>query len=449
MILKKNTLHDCLWAILFAVVSVVVYYMFYEINNGTFVLAILSAIVRSLLLVFVLNKIHKACDDNCYTGAAYLLYSTVIYNSISSIKYSVDYLYTGAIDDLLIRVLGSLYIDFVIVVATNVFSRIHRKNVKRYHIVNRGTNVYIPLFLTYIIVFIYAGLNLSYTIVNSSMLVSGVSRTMRTFVYALTYITYAAIVLNVKKNKNGNISFPCLIPVLLVCVVNAYMTLITGKKNIIIVFAVVIICGLLFAKKINFKIAKFSALASPLALQAIQIFSESTSSRSFFTNLYQLQYHAFRFDLSDLATHISLKFGSIQNPLTIISESISYAVPSVISKNKTTDLLNYKAQLGAVGLNPEFDFNDTFFSMGAQAGGFLGILLVFILITIFFEWYSMKLLNMKSIGSIMFLVLIGYFASCESDWSMFVYQTRDTVIYIVLTWLVFRLFTRIRRGGQR
>lgn len=189
MVIKKNSFYDFLWASFFAIISVVVYYVFYDINNGTLFLAIVSAIIRSLVLVFVLNNIKKTCDNNYYTGAAYLLYSSAIYNSISAIKYSVDYLYTGAINNLLIRVLGSLYVDFVIIVATILFTKFHKRNVIKDRAIKNSIDISIPTLLTYIIVIVYVILNLNYTRVNLTMLVTGVSRTMRTFVNALTYIT--------------------------------------------------------------------------------------------------------------------------------------------------------------------------------------------------------------------------------------------------------------------
>lgn len=448
MVIKKNSFYDFLWASFFAIISVVMYYAFYDIDNGTLLIAIISAIIRSLVLVFVLNKINKVCDNNYYTGAAYLLYSSAIYNSISAIKYSVDYLYTGAINNLLIRVLGSLYVDFVIIVATILFTKFHKRNVIKERGIKNSVDISIPTLLTYIILIVYLILNLNYTMANLTMLVAGVSRTMQTFVSALTYITYTAVILNIKKNKSGRFIISSLIPLVAVALANVYMTLITGKKSVIIVLAMIIICGLVYTKKISFSIAKFAAFSSPLALQVIQVFSESTSSRLFFTDLFKLQYHAFRFDLADLATTISVNFANTENSLGVIWESISYAIPSAVLVNKGTELLNYKNQIAAVGLNPEFDFNDTFFSMGAQAFGFLGILIIFVIIVLFFEWYSVKLLKIKSIGAILFLVLIGYFASCESDWSMFIYQTRDSVIILIISWVVFRLFTKIRNGAD-
>lgn len=40
--------------------------------------------------------------------------------------------------------------------------------------------------------------------------------------------------------------------------------------------------------------------------------------------------------------------------------------------------------------------------------------------------------KIKGIGSALIIVLVSFFVSCESDWPMFIFRTRGTVIYVLL-----------------
>ena len=448
MKIKPYILLDFACVYIFTTISILLYYHFFKIENGTLFFAIIATAVRSLITVYTMNNIENTCKDNYYSGGAFLLYTTVLYNQVASIKYSVDYFYPGAINTLYTRALGSLYIDFVIMVANIFFKYYHKK--KYENIEKKDSIIGIDfLYITLLFLFIYVYLNFSSVFKTGQLLIYSVSRTSRTFVNSLTYITYALTIMNIRLDSNKRVVVKSTIPCILLTVVNLLLTMITGKKNIIIVYMVVTICGLLMTRKIKFSIAKISAYISPLILQIIQIISERTSERDWFNTTYLLRYHAFRFDISDFAITIANRFSSITKPFNVIIEALEYSIPKVFNVNKISELIEYKTQIESVGLTRDFDFNDTFFSMGAQVGGYIGIMIVFIAILIFFEYFSYKIYKIKIIGGCINIVLISYFASCESDWSMFIFQTRDVFIYIILSYILFRVSLKIKNGGNQ
>ena len=440
MSFKFDIIKDTLKAFLFTSLAVFLYYSFYSISNGTLWIAILSSLVRSFVTVLVLYIIEKACDDNIYTGGAFLLYSCVIYNQISVIKYSVDSFYEGSIASISTRLFGSLFIDFVIIFTSIIFYVYHRHRVKISYSNMNLKRLNVSFFVVYPMVFLYIILNVYYTHNTGNILNTDVSRTFRTFTTLFTYLVYALIIVYIKKEED-KFKFSSFIPLILVLIVNFYLTMVTGKKNIFIVLGVVVICGLLITKKIKFKYVKYIAFSSALLLQFVQISSEAFSSRTWYNTNYLLQYHAYRFDLSDLPMTIALRYNNIENPFSIITESFEYSIPSFLVPNKNLELNQYVNSMESVGLNGDFDFNDTFFSMGAQVGGFIGIISIFIIIMLFFEWMSWGLLNFKN-GLCINVVLIPYFATSESDWSMFLYQTRDLIIFILFSYLLFYLILK-------
>jgi len=445
MKIKRKDAREFIIAFTFACLSVVIYYFSNNINNGTLYFAVLGCLIRSLTMVITLKLIEVSCINNIYSGAAFLLYSTVIYNSISCIKYSVLTFYSGALNTLLSRGLGSVFIDIVIILSSIVFARYHRTIVRRLENQIDRIELNVPIWITIILVVAFSYVNIVNVRLTGNTLVSNVSRTMRTFVNLFTYITYAATILSVRRTKKGKLNLLSLTPIALVGVVNLLMTMISGKKNLIVVFGITVVCGLLYTKKISFKFAKYVAYSSPLLLQIVQTFSEVISGRTFFNTLYKLMYHAFRFDLSDLAVTIAANFSKISKPWEVIVEAIEYSIPSIFNTNKASELVAYKDQMAAVGLIRDYDFNDTFFSMGAQIAGFVGIIAVFLLIVLFFEWISAKIVRIRIIGPGIMLVLISYFASCESDWSMFFFQTRDMFIYIICSYFVLRIILKVRK----
>lgn len=443
IIIFKSEFYDWLIASFYSILSLGIYYIYYHIDVDSIGISILASLFRSLVLCIVLSCVRNACEDNVYTGGAFMLLALALYNQISNIKYTVPYLYTGSINNMYTRIVGSLYVDLLIIFVAIVFLLLHKKMFRGKH--NGAKEYRLNGGVVYASTILFSVVQL-YTVSKYGVTVSArVSRTMLTFVMAFIYVIYAMAILYVKAKDNGKIIWRSCIPIAVLFITNLYITMVSGKKNYVIVFGMVIICGLLVCKRIKFKIVKRIAYAMPVIMTMLVIISEALGKREgFYTEFYRLQYHAFRFDLSDLATTISIRHSNINSPLKIIGEAAKYSIPSVFSPNKVTDLLEYKRQLISVGLNSEFDFNDTFFSMGAQVGGFTGMIIVLLLILLLFEIISNIVISISKMGDEVFLVLLSYFATCESDWSMFVFNTRDIIIYIIVAFTVMNIIGILR-----
>lgn len=448
MLIKRKDIRMYGIITFFSVLSLIIYIEYYKIDRNVYPISFLSVMIRSSVLLFVLGTIEKTCQKDYYSGGAFLLFCTALYNQVSIIKYTVPYFYTGSIENIYIRAFGSMYIDIIIILSSIVFKKVHslfnRHTEKTICKIEEQKFFKVPASIVYLFVIIFVTVQLGSVLGTGTSITSSVSRTMLTVINVLIYITYAMATIYVKR-KNNKIVYTSCIPILVVLIVNIVVSLITGRKNFIVLFCVVVLCGLLLQNKINFKYAKYAAAISPLAMQLLIIVSEAISKREgFFTELFRLQYHAFRFDLSDFAITISTRFSKIIHPFKVVSEAINYAVPSFINDNKIQTLSEYRQSIMAIGLNGEFDFNDTFFSMGAQVAGFVGIAIVFILIMVFYEWLSSRIIRIRYIGGGILLVLVTYFSSCEADWSMFIYTTRDTLVYLLIAYIIFYLIKKIR-----
>lgn len=444
MKLNQVLFFEFMVAFAFLFFSVVLYYNVNDIQNDSLGIATLDCLARAFIMVFVLERIKKSCNGNSYTGATFLLYSTVIYNSISAIKYSVTSFYPGAIDNTLIRIIGSFYVDLIIIFGVLTFEKFHNTYINKLSLQDTNIKLHVPVYTSFLLVVLYSCVNIYSVITKGNVLVEEVSRTLATFVNLLTYLTYASAILSIKKTSTGKINYLSALPIIALIVVNLYFTMATGKKNLIMVVGLVIALGTLLNGLITFKSLKYIAYCSPFFFQILQAVSELTSKRDFFDTQYKLIYHAFRFDLSDLAVTISLNYSKLSGTFDVFVEALNIIIPSILYPDKNTELIAYMNQMEEIGMIRDFDYNDTFFSMGAQIGGFVGMAVVFMAIIIFFEWISIKILNIKKIGLSIMIVLVSYFATCESDWSMFLSQTRDMILITFFAYWIFKVIIKKR-----
>lgn len=191
---------------------------------------------------------------------------------------------------------------------------------------------------------------------------------------------------------------PSHLPLLIVGAVQAITTLCTGSKQALTGFALYCLLAFLVAGRISMRQLSLLLVLSPLLLCLVTGVSEHTSGRlSGYPTRFVMQYHAFRYDLSDLAITIAERETEdpergLEEGLKVVREALEMAVPSVLSggygkeSGKPTELDAYRNQLSGIGLYPDADdYNDTFFSMGAQLLGYPGIFLVFAGILILYD----------------------------------------------------------------
>lgn len=445
MIRKKSIILFGL-SYLSAWLTVVVFFIQNHISYDRVFISFVDAVLKSLIFTYVISAIDERNNGQYYTGASFLLLATVLYNQNSVTKYAVSSLYTGSVDNTFLRFVASQIINLTILVTTFLWRKVHKKNIRTGKVGKRfKKEILVPSVLLWILIILYVILQVVSIYMYGTVARNISSRTMRTVLNALTYVLYSLLVINVKKGVRGKLNIKSLMPIMVMFMLNLYITLETGGKQFIVIFALIICCGLVYLNKVPFDSIKWWLATSPLILQLITSISELMSGRM---ALYQsdivLHYHVFRYDLADFAYTIASRYGRINAPLRVIGEAIEMAIPKVFLPSKIDELEAYPAQIGEVGLDSLFDYNDTFFSMGAQAAGFVGIFLVFFLVVLFYEWLSIKIQNIKHVGAPLFLLCISYFAYPESDWSMFVSNTRDLLVYIIIGIIIFKLSVRFR-----
>lgn len=334
-------------------------------------------------------------------------------------------------------------------------------------------------------------------------------RTMRTVWEGLTDLVYLSLVLSwgrgersERGKQSGNRICPCgnpeslqhperkseqarqrarsvlpVLPFIIVGLVQGLTTLRTGSKQALAGFALYGLLALLVTGRIRVRELTGLLIISPLVLCLLTGVSEKTSGRlSGYPDRFVMQYHAFRYDLSDLAVTIAERqiwreeriswediddrnhMGSrilemspvpsekaLQEGSTVVREALEMSVPSVLSgkRGKQEEMTAYPDQLSRLGLCPEQDdYNDTPFSMGAQIFGYPGIFLVFAVMLLLLDVMGAALesglrrvlrdsaggtkgMNLSEPGTIALLLILPYALQAEGDWFMWVYRTRD------------------------
>lgn len=443
---KIDTLKFFFISLLISVLTIYLYNLIYNVPTPNYTVAILNCFFSTLTMVIVLEIVFKMADKVGYTGASFLLIVSVLYNQISIVKFSAPYLFEGYISDTNQRFLGNLYIDFVIIASAIIVYIVNKRsknNSKSFY-----KNYSIPLYFSYILSLMYGFLNLIMFIATGQTLANDLSRVMQTINSIFQCFCYTVVAITFDHDEKGRPKTLTLIPVLIVIINGFLLALLSGKKSAIVLPIYAIMFTLLFVHKISKKQVMIVCAILPMLYRILSDMSNIVSSRmSAFSLMFKLQYNGFRFDLSDFAITIASRFHVYPHPFTVLKEAIEYALPSFINTSKPDSLIYYQSQLEGLGIADAHtqDFNDTLFSMGAQIGGYIGIFLTFLVILLFFNWLSKRLQKGNRVLNFVCILLITYFSTIESDWSMFIWNTRDMLLYILIGYLIFNILLRKKK----
>lgn len=440
---RKSCFGELLIAWLSATVTIILFYSAHGIDNGTYFIAITDAFFKSLTMVIVFSILASVTRSSYISGATMFLLVNILYNHNSVLRYAVSSLYEGSISNNSVRFLGGLYVNFILIIAALIWRRQHLRNQEfqsndEYGVIE---NLRVSPWIACSLALVYLMIEIYSLFTTGSPLASNSTRMMSTVVKAMECICITLATLTIKKGKIGYKPIS-LIPAAIILLTVVIVTMSTGSKRYLVGTALVMVCCLIFQKKLEFARIRYLLYLSPLALQGITNLSEAISGRwgdKTSWGLFTLRYHVFRYDLSDLATTMSLRYWQSTNKLKLLTEALQQSIPSAIYKNKPESLEMYKANIHSMGLEMSMDFNDTFFSMGAQLGGFVGMLIFFVLVVLFFEWISRRIIRIKKIGPAILMTFMEYFSWAESDINMFIYHTRDLILYLFFSWIIFRL----------
>lgn len=440
MKVKKNFIYGFIVAFICAILTIFLFYIANDIENDTLLIAIVGAFFSTLTMTIVISKIEIALNYTELSGPVVFLLVAVLYNQNSVIKYAVNSIYDGAIDNLTQRFFGALFIDILIVFGTYFWSWMHRNNKEFLKNSKKDfQQLTVPGYVVYFMVISYvllAFLSIGYV---KSKLVSVI-------LTGYSYLCFSAVALYVKI-YNNKYRLSSLIPIVLLGFSLFILSILGGSKQIIIRAAIVIVCALIFQNKLSFNKIKIALYTSPLIMQGLVSLTELISGRFInYSTEWMLRYHIFRYDLSDLAMTFAFRFDNLKYSWGIVKEAFLYSLPSFLYSSKEEILPMYNANVMSAGLEGyPMDYNDTVFSFGAQIGGFLGIVIAFFAVLFLHEWISKKLIRISRVGPAILMTVFGYFSYVESDLFMFVFNTRDLLVYIVLALVVYRIFLKIRK----
>lgn len=437
MIIQKKTIIDCFFAYLCADITILLFYNANDVKNETLFISFVGAFFSTLCMVAVVKILENTLLDTVLSGPVVFLLVAVLYNQNSVIRFAVESLYDGSIENRMERLFGAIFIDVLLVTGTFFWSEMHKKN----KLFNKDKgyalqSLTIPGFAAYF-------LTISYMIMSLMMQTTEVNNFLKLIQTGYSYICFSAVALYVKVKKR-RYELPSLIPVVLLGIHLLILTNLVGSKQIIIRAAIVIACALILQNKLSLNKIEVLLYASPLIMQGIVSVTELFSARFVnYANAWMLRYHVFRYDLSDLTMTFALRFKSMKYSAEVVKEAFLYALPSFLYGEKQEVLPMYNANVRSAGLEGfPMDYNDTVFSFGAQIGGFLGIIIVFFAVLVLQEWISKRVIKIKNVGPAILMTILGYFSYVESDLYMFLFNTRDVIIYIILALFVYKIFLR-------
>lgn len=435
-----------------SVLSIIIYNYAYNVSSSHLPVAILNSFFSSFTLVFIIDAVFNGASRHGFNGASFLLLSAAFYNQNSIFKFSVDTLFAGFIDNPYTRLLGSIYVDLILIVTTVLVIKTKNKYSNKTFILD---SLYIPQAVVLILAILYLMLNLVMYVKTGETFATAVSRFMQTIDNLFKSILYVLLGVSLSKTEGKRSKYlGTYLSAIIVIFTALILSALSGKKSALILPIYSIMFILVYFGKLKKKHIFILAIFLPAVFQLLTYFTLAISGRAaimHYSLLFQLQYNGFRFDLSDFAITVASRFSQYKHPIRILIEALEISVPKVFLPNKIEEVMYYNDQLNAMNIAEAYtqDFNDTLLSMGAQVGGFIGMALVVFLIAVTFKYFSYKLKSINYIGELLFLLSIQYYSTVESDWAMFIWNTRDILISIFLGAIIFRIIVRYKKNKHK
>lgn len=405
---------------------------FFEFTPNTYGYAFVHAIIASLLMIQLIRVGEKTVYRNSESLVFVSLLTICLYNYCSSGKFIISELYPGFIDTPVERLFGSLYVDIVILVAIRLWDKLNSK-----HISKRVTNpkyYKINIFLTLAVTMLYFVKTLNTIIFHVSFLVIS-NATLDRFLNSLLCALALFLVIMGYYSKKNKIIYLFLFVIIIGSAVISSIG--SGKRNQLLVPVIFVIAILYLMQKINFKFFRALISGIPIGIvflsNIIFLLSERYSTR----NYWYVRDFVYRFDISDFAITIaksgSVSYGSIVDGIISAIPRLQYAGNG------------YSNTMLKAGLSGIEDYNDTIFSIGAEVLGYVGILIIPIIILLFLEEldYFLKSRKTYNLRLSRFLIIFE-FTVAETTWAMFILYTRNAILGILIGFILLKILLKAR-----
>lgn len=410
--------------------------------------SIIHALLAAVAVDITLNTIETTesrCGATISLGGI-CLYTINTYYILSIIKYGAYKEYATFTDDIHLRFFGSIIV-FAVVLLTNKVLR--RRQVKFYK--KDNIKLYDNALLTYLLIIFASILIVYYAYKEGSRYAGAISLNTPTEAFFAILrdllssfaVAYAVNHYNSRKPYTG-------IPLAIYVVSIGMSAAITGSRTQLIKPIILIIYSLILLRKI--KVEKLRAITAimPIAIIVVTSFTFLLSSRREVISFDEISNNiGYRFDLTDLSMTYFARTGWLKfDPSTFLSGVIQ-AIPSAFLPEgfKKMHVTAYEVMIRNNGLySYSGDFPDTYFSMGAELLGVIGMIAIPILFVYIFERIDQYAMKKYANGLFIRIAIVGWVVTIERAWTEMIPLYRNLIIYIVIALISERLFFKYQRN---
>lgn len=429
------------------IMYIFMYYFIFSIKLDSIIYAIIHSILSVILSYFMYSEIQNSYIKNKFSATSITLIIANVYFMISSIKYTQESLYPGFISDNRIRLVGSVLVFFSILIATSWWKRLNKKRKSIIYFNNQ--KLIINKNIVYLFIFLYLGFTILSYIKNpvSNYLTAYQSPTSKEQFFSLINITLrnllilSSVMIYEKKIINKQIQLVIVMSVFL------FNSMVTGSRSALISPLFLIVYIMIRENKIKFKTIIYALCFSPVGYIIFTTIIFITSGRiGTFRNKGIAWDIAYRFDFSDFPMTILTRTKMIFIDLGQIMDGLSLSIPSIFWPNKLNSIgKNSQVELLVnSGLSPITDYTDSFFSMGAEFAGVLGLIFLFPILVYIFEKIDYRLSKKGNLGLVIIAIIFDLFTRIEIPWINFIPSLRDKILSIIIGLLLYKIFLRIR-----
>lgn len=430
MNLKHTELEIIFAGIIYVVYTHVFISKIYAINDWSLFYSLIHSFLASIILIYLFRVGQRTIERNSESLVFVTFLMICIYNFSSSNKYIIPYLYPGFVDNSFIRLLGSVYVDFIILVAILIWDRFNVKHINRKQ---KNYNLYSGnTFTGLITAVLYALFALNNTIFKIPILYIA-NDTLRSFANTfLCSISLLTIIVELQARKN---CFFNIVLMSVVIVVEIIISINTGKRHELIIPVVTILSYMYIFKKLKIPFARRLIAWCPLVIIIGTQLLFEISGRYVNQGYWYIREFVYRFDLSDFALTVS---ASEFKGLSSLVEGVIAAIPGV-----SIDNLSYQGVMYGAGLSVIEDYNDTIFSIGSELCGLAGMAIVPIIIILLLEVMDWKLKTSRLTGVRFSRLLIVFeYTIAETTWAMLFLYTRNALLAVIIGFVVLTLIIR-------
>lgn len=426
-----------------AYVYVLFFYFISDADIETLFYSVVQVTIGTLFLIKIIYEIDFTISKGKSSLASMTLLITILYYQLSSIKYYSESIYGTFVENNLLRFIGSMLIAIVILLSLTIWKYINNKR-HCYKV------PYIYTFDRRVLFFLIFGLFIYQYVAYGANYVPIYFRDSPTFhtvedqVKDLIYLSIKTLVLLgtcLAYRKNDLITKLNLI---LVVILIFTETIFRVSRGLLIEPSLLLLYGLVFMQKIKFYIFRGIMVLVPILMVAISSTIWLLAGRYTVITYELLTWQmGYRFDLSDFPmTLLSHMQNIFWINIDVITDGIKMAIPSTLFSGKIDESIYNAHELLYMHANMGYniDYPDTFFSMGAEFLGIIGLICFFPFLIYIFEKLDIFISRFSKTAIIYKISLFGLFCTIETAWSEFIPHIRNSIILMLLVCVMIKIF---------